>query len=197
VAIPTNETNSSRTASKSNHCKWAEDHLTKNAEEVSREKLAEVKEQASQLLHGKAEPRVLSNKEESFVKQTIESNAMSSPKQLFKDHQNPDTEGNFPAGLTVPATNFASAFPKTGHLLIKRIPDDNEVDNMSKTMIQASDLKENLECQGIACNGSTTVSADAADFCPSARLKPVRKAVYHFSKNLSEKIKSPPNTAWT
>ena len=35
-----------------------------------REKLAEVKEQASQLLHDKVELGVLSDKEESFTKQT-------------------------------------------------------------------------------------------------------------------------------
>jgi len=86
----------------------------------------------------------------------------------------------------VPATNFTSAFPKTGYLGIKRILDDNKVDYLSKTIIQASDLKDNLENQGINCNNSTIVSTDAEDFYPSVRLKLVRKAVYHFSKNLPE-----------
>ena len=54
---------------------------------------------------------------------------------------------------------------------------------MSTTMIQASDIKEILENQGITCNKSTTASTDAEDFCPSVRLKPVRKEVCHFSKN--------------
>jgi len=86
----------------------------------------------------------------------------------------------------VPATNFTSAFPKTGYLGIKRILDDNKADHMSKTTIQASDLKENLENQGKTCNNSTTVSTDAEDFYTSARLKLVRKAVCHFSKDLPE-----------
>ena len=47
-----------------------EGHLTKNAKEVSREKLAEFKEQALQLLHDKVELGILSDKEESFIKQT-------------------------------------------------------------------------------------------------------------------------------
>jgi len=64
--------------------------------------------------------------------------------------------------------------------------DDNEVCYMSKTTIQASDLKENLENQGITCNNSTTVSTDTEYFCPWARLKLVSKAVYPFSKELSE-----------
>jgi len=132
VAVPTDKTNSFRTVSKSNCCKWVQGHLTKNAKEASREKLACVKEQALQLLHDKVELGVLSDKEEtSFVQQTVESKAMPSPKLLIKDHKNPDNEGNFLAGPAVPATNFTSAFPKTGYLGIKRILDDNKVDYMS------------------------------------------------------------------
>jgi len=63
AAVPTNKTNSFRTASKSNCCKWAEGHLTKNAKAESREKLTRVKEQALQLLHDKMKPGILSDKE--------------------------------------------------------------------------------------------------------------------------------------
>jgi len=111
---------------------------------------------------------------------------MPSSKLLIQDHKNPDPEGKFPAGSAVPATNFTLVFPKTGYLGIKRILDNNEADYMSKTTIQASDLKENLKSQGIACNNATTVATDAEDFYPSARLKLVRKAVCHFSKNPPE-----------
>jgi len=104
----------------------------------------EVTEQASQRLHNKVELGVLSDKEESFANQPLESKAMS-----------------------------------------------------SKTMIQALDLKENLENQGITCNNSMTASTDAEDFYPSVRLKLTRKAVCHFSKELSEEdqitIKHCPN----
>jgi len=162
-----------------------EGHLTKNAKEASREKLADVKEQL-QLLHNKVELGILSDKEESFIKQTVESKAMPSPKLSIKDHKNPDNEGNFPTRLAVPATNFTSAFPKTDYLGIKRILDDNKVDYLSKTIIQSSDVKENLENQGTTCNNSTTASTVAEDFYPSARLKPVRTAVCHFSKDLPE-----------
>jgi len=57
---------------------------------------------------------------------------------------------------------------------------------MSKTTIEASDLKDNLEDQGIACNNSTTASTDAEDFYPSVRPKLVRKAVCHFSTSPPE-----------
>jgi len=53
--VSTNKTNSFRTVSKSNCCKWVVCHLIKNAKEVSTEKLAEVKEQASQPPHDKVE----------------------------------------------------------------------------------------------------------------------------------------------
>jgi len=102
---------------------------------------------------------ILSDKEESFIKQTIESKAIPSPKLLIKDHKNPNNEGNFPTRLVVPATNFTSAFPKTGYMGIKRILDYDKLDYMSKTIIQASDLKENLEHQGITCNNSTILSS--------------------------------------
>jgi len=159
-----------------NCCKWAKGHLTKNAKEASREKLTEVKDQTSQLPHDKEELGVLSDKEDSHVKQTVESKAMPSPKLLIKDHK----EGNFPAGLAVSETNFTSAFPKIDCLGIKRITDDNKADHMSKTTIQAS------ENQGTTCNNSTTTSMDGEDFCPLATLKMVRTAVCHFSKDLPE-----------
>jgi len=96
---------------------------------------------------------------------------------LIKEHKNADPEGNFPTRLVVTARNFTLAFPKTSRLGIKRIPDDNKVAHRSKTTIQASDLRENLENQGITCNNSMMVSADAEDSCTSARLKPARKVV--------------------
>jgi len=82
--------------------------------------------------NNKVELGILSDKEESVAKQTTESKAMSSPKLLTKDQKNPDLEGNFNAGSAVPATNFTLAFPKTCHLGIKRITDNNKVDCMSK-----------------------------------------------------------------
>jgi len=136
--------------------------------------------------HDRVELGFLSDKEGSFIKETVESKATTSPKLPIKDHKNPNNEENFPAGLAVPATNFTLAFPKTGCLGIKRIPDDNEADCVSKTTIQASDLKESLENQGMTCNNYAIASTDAEDFYPLVRLKLVRTAVCHFSKELPE-----------
>ena len=162
VATPTDKVKPFRTASKSNCCKWAEDHLAKTAKEASRITLAEVKEQASQLLHDKVEPRILSDKEASFTKKMLN--------QMQRHHtadQRPTRfpTTNVPAGPAAPATNFTLTFPKTGYLGIKRIHESNRACYVSKTTIQASHFKDNLENQGITCNNSTTTSADAEDFC--------------------------------
>jgi len=62
--------------------------------------------------HSLLELGVLSDKEESFVKQTIESKEMPSPKLLIKGHKNPDTEGNFPARLVGPSNKLQVSIPK-------------------------------------------------------------------------------------
>mgnify|MGYP001787478984 FL=1 len=186
VVVPTDKTNSFRTVSKSNYSKWVISHLAKNAKEVPRSQLTDVQKLAFDILRDKTELGIFSDKEEQFVQQTIQSKAIPSPKLLIKDHKNPDSEGNFPTRLVVPANNFTSGFPRIGYLGIKRILDNNKVNYMSKTIIQASNLKEQLETLGITCNNSTIVSIDAENFYPSVRLKLVRKAVYYFSRNLPE-----------
>ena len=83
------------------------------------------------------------------------------------------------------ATNFTSAFPKAGYLGIKTIFDENEINYSSRTIIQASDLKETLEKLGIKNKETTLVSIDAKDYYPSVRFKLVKKAVTYFSKGLT------------
>jgi len=87
VVVPTDKTNSFKTVSKSNCCKWVGKHLAKNAKEASKAKLADVKPLAQHLSHDKVELGMLSDKEESFVKQNIDSMATPSPKLLIKDHK--------------------------------------------------------------------------------------------------------------
>jgi len=127
VAVSTDKTNSFRTASKFNCCKWLKGHLSKNDEKVSRSKLIELEEQALQTLHDKVELGVLSNKEEGYIKQTIDSKAIMPPKLLIEDHKNADSKGNFlSTRLTITATNFTSSFSEAGCLGINTILDDND-----------------------------------------------------------------------
>jgi hypothetical protein len=108
---------------------------------------------------------------------------------LIKDHKKADEHGNFPTRLVVPASNFTSSFPKAGYLGIKKIFDENEINYMDKTIIQASDLKEELEKLGIKSNNTTIVSIDAEAYYPSIKLKLVRKAVKFYSEGLNTKEK--------
>jgi len=81
---------------------------------------------------------------------------------------------------------------------IQRISDNKKAECMSKMTIQASNFEKIPENQGVTCNNSTAASTNAEDFCPSERLKPVRKAVCHFSKKTSENDQMKrSNTAWT
>jgi hypothetical protein len=44
-----------------------------------------------------------------------------------------------------PATNFTEGFPNAGYQGIRKILDDNKINYMRKTIIKASDLKDDLE----------------------------------------------------
>ena len=57
---------------------------------------------------------------------------------------------------------------------------------MAKTIIQASDLKKEIEGLNITNTNSTIVSIDAENYYPSIKFKLVKKAIYYFSKDLSE-----------
>ena len=65
--------------------------------------------------------------EYNFIKETIESRAIPTPKSLVKDQKKPDREGNFPTRLLVSATNFTAAFPKLGYIGIKKIFDKEKL----------------------------------------------------------------------
>ena len=85
---------------------------------------------------------------------------------------------------SVPASNFTSAFPDIGYRGIKHIFDMNKVKCMTKTIIQASDLKRDIEKLGITRHNTTIASIDAEAFYPSVRFKLVKKAVNFFAKGL-------------
>ncbi len=188
VVVPTDKTSSFRVVKIKDYIKWVLKHLKKSAKEIDRERLIEVQKQAGILLEERR--HVISAKEAEFIEQSIKSKAIPSPKLLIKDHKDKpedlDKDGNFPTRLVVPANNFTSAFPKLGYLGIKKILDDNGIEYSKKTIIQASDLKEAIQNQGINCGGYTIVSIDAKAFYPSVKFSLVRKAVHFYAKGLPE-----------
>jgi hypothetical protein len=88
----------------------------------------------------------------------------SLPKLLRKDHKKKDKWGNFPTKLVITATNFTSAFPKLGYLGIKKIFDDEKVNYMKKTIVQASHAKGILEKLFINKSSHTVFSLDIESF---------------------------------
>ena len=74
------------------------------------------------------------------------------------------------------------------YLGIKRTLDNNKVNCMKRTIIQASDLKEKIDSLGIITNNnSTMLSVDAEAYYPSSiHFSLVRKAVHCYSQNLEE-----------
>ena len=98
---------------------------------------------------------------------------------MIKDHKKADSNGLlYPTRLVVPATNFTAGFPKLGYLGIKRIFDASDmVKYGSKTIVQASDLKEKLQTMGLTSENVTIVSIDAVAMYPSIKYKLIEKAI--------------------
>jgi hypothetical protein len=120
-------------------------HLLKDGKAISRERLIQAKEQADELF--KAIDRLCSKGERDFVQESLKSKAIPSPKLLVKDHKKKDKWwGRYPTRLVIPAINFESAFPKElGYLGVQKIADEEKIDYMKKTIIQASHAKSMLE----------------------------------------------------
>ena len=64
---------------------------------------------------------------ERFVKVSLTSKAIPTPKLLVKDHKKRKSDRNFPMRLIMPATNFTVAFSKHGYKGIKAVFEENNV----------------------------------------------------------------------
>mmetsp|Transcript_21389 Transcript_21389/g.42838 ORF Transcript_21389/g.42838 Transcript_21389/m.42838 type:complete len:106 (+) Transcript_21389:364-681(+) len=53
-----------------------------------------------------------------FVKESILSKSIPTPKLLIKDHKKKDDNDEFIRQLVIPATNFTAAFPKLGYIWV-------------------------------------------------------------------------------
>ena len=163
AVVPTDKTNSFRVMEVDEYSQQVLEHLKKSGKEIPRSRLIEVEEQANNLLE--QIQNNLTENEAAFIRQTLKSKAIPSPKLLIKDHKKVGKNGKFPTRLVVPANNFTSAFPRMGYLGIKKILDDNRINYMKKTIIQASDLKEKIETMNITNHNSTILSIDAEAYC--------------------------------
>ena len=78
------------------------------------------------------------------MRQSLTTRAIPSPKLLMKDHKTINKKGEFPTRLVIPATNFMVTFSKIGYLGIKRVLDKGKVNYSRFSLVQASNLEENI-----------------------------------------------------
>jgi hypothetical protein len=147
VVIPTDKTNSFRCIYIRDYKDWAIKHLLKNGKEIPMRKLIQTLEEAKKLLKGLED--VMSEDEYYFVKESLNSKAIPSPKLLIKDQKEINNDGNHPTRLVVPATNFTAALSKLGYIGIKKIVDKAGIIYTKKTIRQASHLKTQIESLNI------------------------------------------------
>ena len=189
VVIPTDKTNSFRVMPIKSYISQVHTHLQEHGKQISHSDLQRVKNEATKLLE-EVEP-FLSIDEYGYIDQSINSYAIPTPKLLVKDHKKAKPNGEFPTRLIVPASNFVSAISKAGYLGLKRMFDKNKIKYKTHTIIQASDMKTDLEEMDITPSNSTIVSIDAQKYYPSVHWKLIVKAIRHYSKHLEigERIK--------
>ena len=145
----------------------------------------QVSDEALELLESLED--VMSEDEYYYVKESILSKAIPSPKLLIKDHKEINDDGNYPTRLVVPATNFTSAFSKLGYIGIKKIIDGADIVYTKKTIVQASHLKTQLESLNINKNRHTIFSLDIEAFYPSVTYGLVERAIGFFKKRKQSK----------
>ena len=78
-----------------------------------------------------------------------------------------------------PATNFVAVYDKIGHKAIQNVLNKLGVVYDANTIIQASDLKEELEKMTIKKNEKTIISFDAVKMYPSITLSMSSKIEQH------------------
>ena len=87
---------------------------------------------------------MLSDNENAFLLEGIESKAIPTPKLLIKDHKKRTNDG-YPTRLIIPATNFTATFSKLGYLGLKAILDKNEILYNKFTITNSYNLKRKLK----------------------------------------------------
>jgi len=173
VVIATDKTNSYRLVPIEKYKKWVLGHLQTSAKRIERERISEIFELANTTCDKFQD--ILDDKETIFLKSTLKTKNIPTPKLIIKDHKDPDEEGDYPNRLIVPANNFTSAFPRLGYLGIKRIFDANNIEYEKRTISQASNLKEEIEKLDIKRKEVTVCKLDIVNMYPSIQFKIVKK----------------------
>ena len=132
----------------------------------------------------------LSVQEERFVRQSLVTQSVPSPKSLIYDHNTINKKRELPTRLVIPATNFTMTFSKIGYLGIEWYLDKGKVRYWRVSIVQAFYPKERLEELKINRDEATMASFDAINMYPSIKIATIRKAVKCFSRKLTSETKN-------
>eukprot|EP00957_Ditylum_brightwellii_P071429 5430169-Ditylum_brightwellii.AAC.1 len=81
-------------------------------------------------------------------------------------------------------------FSKLGYLRMKRVLDNNKVNYLRFTIIQALDLKEWLEKLRVQRSDVTMMSLNIENMYPLVRLQLIQKALTYYSRGLPKEDKT-------
>jgi hypothetical protein len=139
--------------------KQVEKYLSANAKEITRVRVVEIHTESYEMLESMSIR--LSKKEVEFLTERIKSKAIPSPKLLIKDHKDPDENGCFDLRLAVPATNFTAGYSLLGGEGIKTMFESKGIVWGDWTIIQAVEMKEEIELYSINKSKHTLAKIDA------------------------------------
>ena len=132
---------------------------------------------------------VLSVQEENFVRQSIATRAIPSPKLLIKEHKKINEKVEFPTRLVIPAKIITTMFSKIVYVGIKRMLEKGKVNYSIVFIIQTSELKERLEELKINRDEVKIASVDAINMYPSIKLSTIKKEVRLFARKITAATK--------
>ena len=161
-------------------------HLSERAAPILGAELTKIQDQCFNIM--KEYSSLFSKKERAFLTEKIKSKAIPTPRLLIKDHKKKRSDGNFDTRLVVPATNFTAGFSKISYMGIKKLLDKNNVWYGKHNIVQAVDLKEELEffSDEIKKGQSTIISINAEAMYPSIKYGLIEKAIWFYARDLSD-----------
>ena len=182
VFVETDKTNSRVFKSTDDYAAQVIAHLNNDATKTNPGQLQKAKEEAESMLE--KFKSMLSSAEHNYISETIRSSRVPTPRLLVKDHKDKDKDGNFPTRLVVPATNFTAGFPHVGMKGIRKIFDKHKVNYTRYNIVQASEMKIELDELKIKEAQHGVTSIDAEKMYPSIKFAMIKKATEYFMKDV-------------
>ena len=136
--------------------------------------------------------KVLSVQEDEFLRQSLVTQGIPSPKTLIKEHKKINGRGEFPTRLVIPVINFTATFSKIGYLRIKTVLDKAKLNYSSVSILQSYNPQESLEELRINRDGGTIASVHATKIYLSIKIATTRKKVRFLSPRKSGQTERTP-----